>query len=141
MQNTATAPEARAHTITLNDRKRLGITRVEDATGFDPMFVEAFALRLAAELAVPLAASDSLRDSLIKEYRQFVQQAKTESAMEGVQDVFVKPFAALLQLHEQVGNEQNRYTQRAVLQRVQRAVKNHVRQREYLHSSIHCFVS
>ena len=67
----------------------IGITRIEDATVFDPMFVEAFALRLAAELAVPLTASVALRDSLIKEYQQFVQQAKTASAMEGVQDVFV----------------------------------------------------
>lgn len=67
----------------------IGISRVEDSTVFDPMFVEALSLRLAAELAVPLAASVSLRDSLIKEYQQFVQQAKTASAMEGVQDVFV----------------------------------------------------
>lgn len=67
----------------------IGISRVEDAGLFDPMFVEAFSLRLAAELAVPLAASVSLRDSLIKEYQQFVQQAKTASAMEGAQDVFL----------------------------------------------------
>lgn len=67
----------------------IGISRVEDATLFDPMFVEAFSLRLAAELAVPLAASVSLRDGLTKEYQQFVQQAKTASAMEGSQDVFV----------------------------------------------------
>lgn len=66
----------------------IGISRVEDAGLFDPMFVEAFSLRLAAELAVPLAASVSLRDSLTKEYQQFVQQAKTASAMEGAQDVF-----------------------------------------------------
>ena len=67
----------------------IGISRVENASLFDPMFVEAFALRLAAELAVPLTASATLRDSLAKEYQQFVQQAKTASAMEGVQDVFV----------------------------------------------------
>ena len=67
----------------------IGISRVEDATLFDPMFVEALSLRLASELAVPLAASVALRDSLTKEYQQFVQQAKTASAMEGAQDVFV----------------------------------------------------
>ncbi len=64
-----------------------GISRIEDATRFDPMFVEALALRLAAELAVPLAASVALKENLVKEYQQFVQQAKTASAMEGAQDV------------------------------------------------------
>lgn len=67
----------------------IGIAKIEDATVFDPMFAEALALRLAAELAIPLTASVTLRDSLMKEYQQFVQQAKTASAMEGVQDVFV----------------------------------------------------
>ncbi len=67
----------------------IGISRIEDATLFDPMFVEALALRLAAELAVPLTASVSLKENLVKEYQQFVQQAKTASAMEGVQDVYV----------------------------------------------------
>lgn len=65
-----------------------GISRIEDATLFDPMFVEAFSLRLAAELAVPLTASVSLKENLTKEYQQFVQQAKTASAMEGIQDVY-----------------------------------------------------
>ena len=66
----------------------IGIARIEDSASFDPMFVEALALRLASELAVPLAASVALRDSLNKEFQQFVQQAKTASAMEGIQDVF-----------------------------------------------------
>lgn len=39
MQNTATAPEARAHTITLNDRKRLVITGVEDVDCFNEQIV------------------------------------------------------------------------------------------------------
>lgn len=65
----------------------IGISRVEDAERFDPMFVEALALRLAADLAVPLAASTALKDALCREYRDFVQQAKTASAMEGAQDV------------------------------------------------------
>ena len=67
----------------------IGITRIEDAGLFDPMFVEALSLKLASELAVPLTASVTLKESLNKEYQQFVQQAKTASAMEGIQDVFV----------------------------------------------------
>ena len=67
----------------------IGISRVEDSSLFDPMFVEAFSLRLAVELAIPLTASVSLRDGLTKEYQQFVQHAKTASAMEGIQDVFI----------------------------------------------------
>ena len=61
----------------------IGISRIEDAAQFDPMFVEALSLRLAAELAVPLT------ENLAKEYQQFVQQAKTASAMEGIQDIYV----------------------------------------------------
>ena len=53
------------------------------------MFVEALSLRLAAELAVPLTAAVSLKENLTKEYQQFVQQAKTASAMEGIQDIYV----------------------------------------------------
>ena len=68
----------------------IGISRVEDATQFDPMFVEALSLRLAAELAVPLSASVSLKENLTKEYQQFVQQAKTASAMEGIQDTYTQ---------------------------------------------------
>lgn len=67
----------------------IGISRIEDAAQFDPMFVEALSLRLAAELAVPLTAAVSLKENLTKEYQQFVQQAKTASAMEGIQDIYV----------------------------------------------------
>ncbi len=66
----------------------IGISRIEDPAMFDPMFVEALSLRLAAELAVPLAASVSLKENLTKEFQIFVQQAKTASAMEGIQDVY-----------------------------------------------------
>ena len=68
----------------------VGISRIEDTTLFDPMFVEALALKMASELAVPLAASNSLKENLFKEYEEFVKAAKTASAMEGVQDVFVQ---------------------------------------------------
>ena len=39
MQNTAAAPEAKAHTITLNDRQRLAITGVEDVDCFNEQIV------------------------------------------------------------------------------------------------------
>ncbi len=68
----------------------IGISRIEDSGLFDPMFVEALALKLASELAVPLAASSSMKESLFKEYLDFVQAARTASAMEGVQDAFVQ---------------------------------------------------
>ena len=68
----------------------VGITRIDDATLFDPMFVEALALKLAAELAVPLTASVALKEVLNKEYHAFVQQAKTASAMEGAQDAYTQ---------------------------------------------------
>ena len=68
----------------------VGIARVEDTAFFDPMFVEALALKLAAELAVPLTASVALKETLNKEYQAFVQQAKTASAMEGAQDGYTQ---------------------------------------------------
>lgn len=39
MQNTGAAQEARAHVITLNDRKRLSITGVEDVDCFNEQIV------------------------------------------------------------------------------------------------------
>ena len=39
MQNTGGAPEVRAHTVTLNDRKRLSITGVEDVDCFNEQLV------------------------------------------------------------------------------------------------------
>lgn len=66
----------------------VGISRIEDSGMFDPMFVEALALKLASELTIPLTSSASLKESLAREYLQFVQQAKTASAMEGIQDTY-----------------------------------------------------
>lgn len=68
----------------------VGIRKIEDPSYFDPMFVEAFALKLASELALPLTASVSLKEALLKEYQNFVQQAKTASSMEGQQDSFIQ---------------------------------------------------
>ena len=68
----------------------IGIARVENPADFDSFFIEALATKLAAELAVPLAASTSLKAELSKEFASIVQQAKTLSAMEGIQDGFVQ---------------------------------------------------
>lgn len=65
-----------------------GVSRVENPDDFDSFFVEALALKLAGELAVPLAASVSLKSELAKEYADVVRQARTLSAMEGAQETF-----------------------------------------------------
>lgn len=66
----------------------IGISRIENPDEFDSFFAEALAVKMAAELAVPLAASVSLKNELYKEFRDVVQQAKTLSAMEGMQETF-----------------------------------------------------
>lgn len=66
----------------------VGISRVEDPALFDPMFVEALALKIAAELAVPLTASVTLKKQLDDEFLSFVVQARTVSATEGTQDSY-----------------------------------------------------
>lgn len=66
----------------------IGIRRIENPDDFDAMFVETLALKIAVELAVPLTASISLKNDLANEYKNFVQQAKTVSSMEGKAPVF-----------------------------------------------------
>ena len=46
------------------------ISRVTDCTLFDPLFVKSLALKLAAELAKPLAGSSSLAGELLTEYER-----------------------------------------------------------------------
>ncbi len=67
----------------------VGIAQVEDPSLFDAMFVEALALKLASDLAIPLTASTTLKEKLIQEYETFLPKAKTISAMEGSQDVYM----------------------------------------------------
>ena len=53
------------HTISL-----LFIADIEDPTLFDPMFLEAFATRLACKLCIPLTSSTTAREALTQEYHR-----------------------------------------------------------------------
>lgn len=46
------------------------IADVEDTSLFDPLFVEAFALRLACKMCIPLVNSTTMRQSLLEEYQR-----------------------------------------------------------------------
>lgn len=59
------------------------IFREETEDNFDANFIEAFSLRLAAELAYPIVQSNSLKQSLLQEYQLFLQNAKSNSSQEG----------------------------------------------------------
>ncbi|MDO5471215.1 MAG: hypothetical protein Q4F38_07920 [Akkermansia sp.] len=48
----------------------LYIADVEDTTTFDPLFVEAFATRLACKLCIPLTSSTTAREALTQEYHR-----------------------------------------------------------------------
>lgn len=63
----------------------LGIKKVDDPNEYDEMFTEALVLKLAVEFAIPIAASTSLRDSLRADFKDFMQDAKTKSALEASQ--------------------------------------------------------
>ena len=46
------------------------IADVEDTALFDPLFVEALALRLACKMCIPLVNSTTMRQSLLEEYQR-----------------------------------------------------------------------
>ena len=46
------------------------IADIEDTSLFDPLFVEAFALRLACKMCIPLVNSTTMRQSLLEEYQR-----------------------------------------------------------------------
>ena len=57
--------------------------RLQDPTGFDPLFVQALAARLAAELCVPIAKSAALSDRLWRVSEAMGERAALEDAREG----------------------------------------------------------
>lgn len=59
------------------------IARITDTTLYHPNFIEAFSLRLAADLAVAIAGDKSLKASLLQEYRLAIMNAYKLNAIEG----------------------------------------------------------
>jgi len=62
------------------------VKKETDTTKFDPMFVTALAIRLAAELAYPIAGSQSRANELLGEYTDYIKLAKRSDGQEGTPD-------------------------------------------------------
>lgn len=62
------------------------VSRVTDTTKFDAMFNTAFVLRMAAELAYPIAGSTERAQAILGEYGQFIKEAKRADGQEGTPD-------------------------------------------------------
>lgn len=56
---------------------------VEDESRFDPMFVSALAFRLAADLAVPVAQSKSLADTMFQKFMLLIRSTTGVDSSEG----------------------------------------------------------
>ncbi len=65
------------------------IKRVTDTSLFDPCFVQAMAAKLAYELAMPLAQSQSLKDQMAQEFKTAVIKAAFVGATEQDSDKFL----------------------------------------------------
>ena len=59
------------------------VVSIDDPTKYDAMFVQAVVVRLAAELAIPIAASTELQQTLMREYGQSVTAAATKDGQQG----------------------------------------------------------
>ena len=62
------------------------VARETDTTRYDAMFVTALSLRLASELAYPVAGSSERQQLLLAEYNQFIKEAKRRDGQEGTPD-------------------------------------------------------
>lgn len=60
------------------------ISRIEDTTMFDSLFIEVFSDRIAAYLAFNLSDNTGLRDSLIAESVRRMKQARSMDGQEGI---------------------------------------------------------
>lgn len=65
------------------------IASMTDPTTWDPLFREAFATRLAAEVAFGLTGSATLQQQLMADYDKKLQKAKTVDSQENYNDGFV----------------------------------------------------
>ena len=59
------------------------IIQITDPKKFPPLFVQAFATRLAAEMAIGIAASQSLMQSLYQAYEVKLREAVSRDTMQG----------------------------------------------------------
>jgi len=64
----------------------LYISRVTDPVQYDPIFMEVFSAKLAAELAVSLTDSITLADFLHQKYEKVLSEARGMDAQEGTPD-------------------------------------------------------
>jgi hypothetical protein len=62
------------------------VSRVEDPTFFDPIFLEALVLKMAIDLAIPLANNRTLKETLMVEYQAVIRQARMVDAFEDDED-------------------------------------------------------
>lgn len=67
----------------------VGIDRVSDPAKFDPIFVEALATRIAHELAMPIAQSESLKGILKADARELIIRAAHVGATEQDSQKFI----------------------------------------------------
>lgn len=77
--------EIEEHTLLANDEQAdiRYISRVTDANQFDPLFVEAFALKLASKIARPLTGSGPLAGEMLTEYEKLTgNRARRTDAFE-----------------------------------------------------------
>lgn len=59
------------------------VWKVTDPNRFDSLFIDAFACRLAADLAMPLAQSAEMVDAMWGSYRERIAEARHADAQEG----------------------------------------------------------
>ncbi len=60
-----------------------GIQRVESEGKFSPLFVHAFAAKLAVLMALPLTQSNTIATNMTGLYTAFIKEAKTRDGMQG----------------------------------------------------------
>lgn len=67
----------------------VGLQKIEDTALFDPIFTEALATRLAHELCMPLAQSESLKNALKADARELIIRAAHVGATEQDSQKFI----------------------------------------------------
>jgi hypothetical protein len=71
--------------LSVNDSVKIEyISRVEDTTKFDPLFVETLSVRIGAKLAYNLSDNNTLTQLLEQKYRDRVKQARSMDGQEGI---------------------------------------------------------